>query len=121
MTGPMEAGMAEGVELVGALMDEAAAGVDALRVAVGMLSADQARWALFVMAMWDASRASAGGVHHVVDDQALDKLRASCEDGPAAVASAIRTLNDPQTRAALANLVHLHVELRREALASGLN
>lgn len=122
-TPDVEAGLASGAQLVGVLMHAAVDGGDDLREAVHELSDDQARWALTCLAWWDAQvGGDPAGVRVVVDDAVLDALRAAATGGGfAAVLAAVRDLPEPELKAALANLVSLHVDLRFSSASAGMN
>lgn len=117
------AGVRSGSQAVHALMATAVTGEDPLRAATLALSEDQARWALSVLAWWDAEAdESSGGVRVVVDDSTLDELRmAATAGGFRTLVGAVLELGEAEARAALANLVALHVDLRRDAATAAMN
>lgn len=95
---------------------------DELEEATAALSDDQARWGLTCLARWDAEHDQGGQVRAVVDSAILDAVREAAERGGLAGALAvIIDMPGGEVRAALADLVLLHVQLRMIPPTASMN
>ncbi|HEY4096374.1 MAG TPA: hypothetical protein VGM33_12720 [Baekduia sp.] len=118
----VEEGVRSGAQVIAVLTHAALGGSEMLHRASSAVTADQARWGLACTAWWDAQTASSAvGVRLVVDDPVLDELRAAAAGGFASVHAAVLELAEGDLRAALANLIWLHVQMRHNSATAALN